>query len=109
MTKANKVIKEIERIRSGKTREFIVGDFASTETLPIVAVKVEGEGKTYTVLTDNKNEFSIRVPPGTYVVTASNPGWQFAKDRVSYDDPAKITIEPGRCAQVQFQASPVAK
>ena len=103
MSKADKVLKEIARIRSGKTREFIVGDFSSTETLPPLTVKIEGEGKTYTVLTDNKNAFSIRVPPGSYVVTVSHPGWQFEKDRVSYDDPAKITIEAGRCAQVQFQ------
>ncbi len=101
---ANKTLKEIERIKSGKSREFIQGSFASTETLPIISVKVEGEGKTYTVLSDNKNEFSIRVPPGNYVVSVSHPGWQFEKDRVSYDDPARITIEPGRCAQVQFQA-----
>lgn len=110
LTRADKVFKEIERIQSGQSREFIMGDFASTETLPAVTVKVEGEGKTYTVLTDNKNEFSMRVPPGSYVVTVSHPGWQIEKDRVSYDDPAKITIKPGRCAQVQFQAnkSPVA-
>lgn len=104
MSKAQKVLDEIGRMKTAQERQMIAGSIASDETLPArLMVKVEGEGKTRTVAVENR-EFRLRVEPGTYVVTASYPGWQFRKDDFSYDDPQKIAIEPGRCAQVQFQA-----
>jgi hypothetical protein len=106
---ARKVLREIGRINSGKSLERIEGFIASDQSLPRVTVKVEGGAKSYTVVSENR-EFKLRLEPGTYVVTPILPGWQFEKDALSYDDPQKIRIEPGQCAQVQFQAkqAPVA-
>ena len=70
-----------------------------------MTVKVEGAGKSRTVMVENRT-FKLRVEPGTYVVTANAPGWLFEQDEFSYDKPQKVLIERGRCAQVQFQASP---
>jgi hypothetical protein len=108
MAKAQKVLKEIGAIKAGKGHETILGFIASEETLPEeMVVKIAG-GKSRTILVENR-EFKVRVEPGTYVVTPVHPGWQFEKDAFSYDDPQKITIEPGKCAQIQFQGkkSPV--
>lgn len=104
MWKAKKVLNEIAHIRAGKAPETIEGSVASEESLPErVMVKVEGEGNSRTVAVENR-EFKLRVEPGTYVVTPVAAGWTFTKDEFSYDDPEKITIQPGRCAQIQFQA-----
>ena len=109
MRKAQKTLREIGAIKTGKGRETIQGFVASEQTLPDdVVVKIAG-GSSRTISVWNR-EFKVRVQPGTYVVTPVHPGWEFEKDPFSYDDPQKITIEPGRCAQIQFQGkqSPVA-
>ncbi len=104
MSSAKKVLDEVARIKIGKTRETIEGSIASEEPLPEnVAVKIEGEGKSRTVPVENR-EFKVRVEPGTYVVTPVATGWQFPKDDFSYDDPQRVKIDKGRCAQIQFQA-----
>ena len=106
MSMAQKVLKELGRIQNGKVRETIQGTIASEETLPErMTVKIEGGGKIHTVFVENR-EFRLRVEPGAYVVTPVHAGWRFEKDAFSYDDPQKINIEPGRCAQIQFQAKP---
>lgn len=105
LASASKVLREIGRIRSGRSREMIQGAIASEESLPRSSIKIEGEGGTYTTLTDKRNEFSIRVPIGVYVVTAEHAGWEFAVDEFSYDDAKKVTIQPGSCAQIQFTAT----
>jgi hypothetical protein len=105
---AKNVLDEISRINAGKTRETIQGFFASTESLPErLTVKVTGGGKSRRVMVVNR-EFRLRVQPGMYVVTTGYPGWRLEKDDFSYDDPQKIRIEAGRCAQIQYQASKVA-
>lgn len=106
MSSAKNVLDEIASIQAGKGSESIEGTIASEEALPEhVMVKVEGEGKSRTVQVENR-EFKLRVEPGTYTVTPAAPGWTFNKDDFSYDDPGKVMIQPGRCAQIQFQAIP---
>ena len=110
MSAVKKVLDEIARMKAGKTREMIEGSIASEDALPEqVIVKVEAEGKSRSVAVENR-EFRMRVEPGAYVVIPVAAGWQFQKDDFSYDDPQKITIQTGRCAQIQFQAkqAPVA-
>ncbi len=107
LANAKKVLDEIARIRAGKTREAIEGYVASEDPLPeTVTVKVEGTGKSRTVPVENR-EFKVRVEPGTYLVTPTAAGWSFNKDDFSYDDPQKIRIQAGQCAQVQFQGTRV--
>ena len=106
LPKAQKILREIGAIKAGKGREAIQGFIASEETLPEdVIVKITG-GTARTISVGNR-EFKVRVQPGTYVVTPMHPGWQFEKDAFSYDDPQTVKIEPGRCAQVQFQGKQV--
>ncbi len=108
LSNAKKVRDEIGRIKAGQQREAIEGFIASEETLPErLTVKIEGAGNTRTVPVENR-EFRLRVEPGTYVITPVAAGWIFKKDDFSYDDPANLKIEPGRCAQVQFVGSPEA-
>ena len=106
MSSAKKVLDEIARMKTGKIRETIEGFIASEDPLPdTVTVKLEGEGRSRTVPLENR-EFKVRVEPGTYTVTPAHAGWTFKKDDFSYDDPEKVRIQPGQCAQIQFQARP---
>ena len=106
MTNAKNVLEQIAQIKSVKEHDRIEGYIASEDTLPErLVVKIEGGERSRTVAVENR-EFRLRVGPGTYVVTPIAAGWTFTQDDFSYDDPQKIKIEPGRCAQVQFQGSP---
>lgn len=106
IAKAQRALREIGAIKAGKGRETILGFIASEETLPEdVVVKITGD--TSRTISVGNREFKVRVPPGTYVVTPLHPLWQFEKDAFSYDDPQKIKVEPGMCAQIQFQAKKV--
>lgn len=107
MSNAKKVLDEIARIKAGKGRESIEGSIASEESLPErVLVKVEGAGKTHTVAVENR-EFKVRMEPGSFVATPLSTGWRFEKDDFSYDDPRRIRLASGQCAQIQFQATKV--
>ena len=68
-------------------------------------MRITGEGKPRTVPVENRR-FRLRVEPGAYTVTPVQAGWQFQADEFSYDNPHKIKLAAGQCAQVQFQASP---
>jgi len=106
MSNAKKVIEEISRIKNGEGTQAIEGEIASVESLPsTVAVRVTGEGKTRTIPIENRH-FRLRLDPGEYVVAPVQSGWQFQADEFSYDDPQKIKLAAGQCAQIQFQASP---
>jgi len=65
-------------------------------------VEAQGAAGLYAATTNEKGEFQLNVPAGRYVVIASKDGFTFDTADISYEDPRKIRIEPGGCAQVQF-------
>jgi len=73
-------------------------------SVPIPGVRIEATGKAghFEATTDEKGEFRIDVPVGDYVVNATKAGLSFDKADISYEDPHRIRIEPGGCAQIQF-------
>lgn len=106
MSNAKTTIDQISWIKNSPSAQVIEGEIASEESLPSsVVVKVVGEGKTRTVAVENRR-FRLRVEPGAYVVTPVQPGWNFQADEFSYDDPQKLKLAAGQCAQIRFQASP---
>ncbi len=62
---------------------------------------INGNFKT-TTTTDGEGEFHVHVPAGTYRVWPVQKGKKFQVDLFSYQNPRKIKIVNGGCAQMQF-------
>jgi hypothetical protein len=103
--KAKIALSEIALIKAAHGGGVIHGA-ASEQALstPIAGVHVEARGVAghYTAATNEKGEFQLNVPPGRYTVVATKDGVTFDTADISYENPQKIQIEPGGCAQVQF-------
>lgn len=71
---------------------------------PVSQVRIEARGANgvYTTTTNAKGEFSLKVSPGQYAVRAIRAGFSFGTAEFSYENPRKLQIEPGGCAQVQL-------
>ncbi len=108
-TQAEKALREIEAIKAEHGGGFVSGNISSEsppESLNRVSIVVTGRGHTYEGSTDQEGNFRVRVPAGIYKLNASRPDWFFRKDDFSYDDPQRISIENGGCAQVQLVGQP---
>jgi hypothetical protein len=98
---------EIATIKAARGGGVIHGVVRGSEQLPattISGVRVEAQGPTtrYAATTNEKGEFQINVPAGRYVVRASKNGIAFGTADFSYEDPRRVRIEPGGCAQVEL-------
>jgi hypothetical protein len=105
LNKAQMALAEITAIISAKGDGMIVGGVGKQDqSAGLAGVKVEADGKSarYAATTNEKGEFHMRVPPGQYTMTPVEKGFVFQKDDFSYEDPRRIRIESGACAQVQF-------
>ena len=101
------VLAEIATIKKAHGSGAIHGVVRGSEGLPeamISGAHIEAVGKNgrYPATTNENGKFEIKVPAGQYVVTASKSGITFGKAQFSYEDPQKVRIEPGGCAQVEF-------
>ena len=105
LSKADTALSEIAAIKTAREGGVIHG-VVSIEALsvPIPGVHIEARGATglYEATTNEKGAFQLSVPAGRYVVRAVKEGSAFETDILSYEDPRKIRIEPGGCAQIQF-------
>lgn len=70
-----------------------------------VHVLIQGEGKTYTAITDRDGWFHLNVRPGWYSVKVQPiPHWTIASFDLSQSDPKHFAADTGRCAGLQFVA-----
>ena len=105
LEKAGRSLEEIHAIQIAHDGGKILGNVSRQGTsIPLAGVKVTAHGNkgTFQGKTDAKGAFQLEVPDGTYSVDAVSPGLSFEKYDISYDDPGKVRIEPGGCAQIQF-------
>jgi hypothetical protein len=63
-----------------------------------VRVNVKGGGRDYQAQTGSNGQANIKVPAGQYSIQV--PGYRMFE--LSFEDPTKVTIENGSCAQLQF-------
>jgi len=63
-------------------------------------VNARGTNGAFSGTTNDKGVAEIHVPPGQYSVTVQNRRMQ--PYDLSFDDPQKVVIENGGCAQIQF-------
>ena len=69
---------------------------------PGATILVHGSQHTFKTTTDDKGEFKVQVPAGAYSVSVNHDGKRFEPDPLSYEDPKRLRIYDGGCAQVQF-------
>jgi len=81
--------------QSGGTIQGVVWVAGST-------VLVHGKQHTFKTTTDEKGAFKIQVPAGEYSVSIVHDGTRFEPDLLSYEDPKRLRVHDGGCAQVQF-------
>lgn len=106
LIKANKTLVEIRLLATASGDGVIHGTVSTYETKRTpdgVHIEATGEAGHFSADTDDDGAFQIKVPAGQYAVRAALKGRFFRVDSISYDDPDKIQIHPGGCAQIQFE------
>ena len=101
-------LKAIRRIQAGRKGVLIQGaviSYLGSDPQPGVRIQVMGNNQRFRTLTNDNGEFRIHVPAGEYALHPVSKGWSFVPDEFSYEDPVKINIENGTCAQVQFRGT----
>lgn len=105
LNKAAVALSEIETIKSSKGEGTILGVVSHQAlSFPISGVHVEadGTGGKFVAISNGNGQFEMKVPPGSYSVKATDKTAVFSKADISYEDPRKVQIEAGGCAQIQF-------
>jgi len=105
LNKAQAALSEIEAIKAahdGGVISGVVSQQALSTPIPGVHVEALGGSDKYAAITNEKGGFQIKVPAGRYSVHVAESGVSFNKADISYEDPSRVLIEPGRCVQVQF-------
>jgi hypothetical protein len=97
-------VREIEALqkRHGGMIQVVVGGdwIAWSPAMPGVEVNAQGAQGNFSATTDDKGIAEIHAPAGQYSVTVENlpvEPYDF-----NYDDPRKVVIQNGGCAQIQF-------
>jgi hypothetical protein len=102
---AKAVLQQIAAIQASHDGGVIHGVISQQAlSTPISDVRVEARGANghYTGTTNSEGEFEIKVPVGRYAVRATRAGFSFAGADFSYENPNKVQIESGGCAQIQL-------
>jgi len=107
LAQAKPVLAQIEAIQAhhdggGVIHGVVRGTPSELQGLRIVA---RGANGRYTATPNAEGEFQIKVPPGQYTIHPRRSGLSFHTADFSYENPRNVRIEPGGCAQVQFEAS----
>ena len=98
LRKSTKTLSDIANIETT-----IGGDISGeVSSDPGLSVVVRGTGGTYKTISDRKGNFRVHVPAGVYSVRAVERGAYFVVDDFSYEQPDRVHIENGSCAQIQF-------
>jgi hypothetical protein len=98
-------IEDINAIDSASNHSLIQGlvwDFSMPGPVAGVQVEARGPGGVFAGKTQENGRFEMHVPPGKYQVKAVSAGKSFAAGDLTYENPDKLTLENGGCAQVQF-------
>ena len=107
LSEAKMALTEIATIKAARGGGVIHGVVRDSEELPLSVIpglRIEAQGTTgrYSTTTNEKGEFQMDVPAGKYIVRVIDDGRFFDKALFSYEDPSKIQIDPGGCAQVEL-------
>jgi hypothetical protein len=94
-------IEALQKRHGGMIQVALGGDsFAWSPVMSGAQVNARGTDGTFSATTNDKGIAEIHVPPGQYSVAVENQ--QVVPYDLSFEDPRKILIENGTCAQIQF-------
>jgi hypothetical protein len=105
LRKARRALSVIAAIKAAKGSgviQGVVSDVTLSSLIPGVQVEAAGASGHYKATTNKNGEFRMKVPVGQYAVRVVDKEDTYVKAEFSYDDPQKVQIECGGCAQVQF-------
>jgi len=103
LAKAQLALREIARLpkrHGGMIQVGLGGNWIVGGSITGVEVNAEGMQGSFFATTNAKGIAEILVPEGQYSVTVPNPN--LIPFDFTYDDPRKVVIENGSCAQIQF-------
>ena len=110
MSGASGVLSKI-KVMADDHSEPVLSGMVSTDSwttgLPGADVVISGEGRVVRTRSDVNGRFALRVPAGSYEVTALLGGWSFQPGVLSFEDPQRVVLRTGTCAQVQLEGSRV--
>ncbi len=103
LAKAQRAVAEISAVHSahggGAVYGFLMGNNPQD---PIADVHIDAVGSkgTFEAVSSKDGKFKIQVPAGEYRLVNKGRKLSFQKYDISYEDPMKIHIEAGGCAQI---------
>ncbi|MGH9708921.1 MAG: hypothetical protein ACRD37_00025, partial [Candidatus Acidiferrales bacterium] len=110
LSDAGNTIKELDKLRIPKDAEIegriSFSGIPDTGThVSGVHIVIQGEGKTYTAISDRDGWFHLNVPVGRYSAKVQPiPHWTISPFDLSQYDPQHFVADAGRCAGLQFWA-----
>jgi hypothetical protein len=108
--RSSKQLQELEKLRRPGPGGWVEGRVVSRSKdgwapVPAASLLVSSEnGETRSARADARGSFHVLLASGSYRIVASSPNWLIKPFDLSYDDPDKISIQNGQCAQVLFVA-----
>ncbi len=107
LSQLQNLIPQIRKIKRTSGAE-IEGEVSAGPGMPPpagITIVVRGAQKTYRGVTARDGWFHIHVPPGKYTIRAESSAWKVVPFDLSYDDPDRIVVHNGGCAELKFLAS----
>jgi hypothetical protein len=99
------ILQDVEAMNHSDRQPLIAG-MVSTDSwdtgVPNILVTVSGQGRIFHARTAADGGFQLRVPPGSYAVTAGDNHSNFPANPFSYENPGHLILEEGTCAQLEF-------
>lgn len=83
----------------------IVTTSSWTTGVPGVTITASGQARTFRAISDRDGRFAFKLPPGIWSFHAAASGEKFDPGPVSYENPRELRLEPGSCAQIQFETA----
>jgi hypothetical protein len=98
-------LEEIEGMSHSNLRPLIAGMVSTdswTTGVSDLPITVSGTDGTFHTRTGRDGRFELRVPPGSYDVTAGADPSSFPPNPFSNEQPEHLKLEDGECGQVEF-------
>ena len=107
ITRAATALSAIRAIQTARGSSMIQGVVGGRGAPLLSGMHIEAQGQAgrFAAITNDKGEFRMSVPPGRYTVNVVAAGRFFDSRDLSYSD-IERPLEPGGCAQIQFDELP---
>lgn len=105
LTKASAALRTVETGAHSPAEPLISGEVSNGSggaNLSGVSVTVSGARGSFHITTNSDGQFHLRVPPGTWSVSAQQDDSSIPINPISYSLPDNLHLTRGACVQLQF-------